>query len=244
MADDLAGLIVPGTPLLVPGVDRREPPELTHLRDRIADLLRESDTWVVPLAATAVPPLLSLGGLGIDAGARVRMSPGCGRVGPAELVTGTALAEAVDGLDTGGAEQAAGTSTGVVVGALLAAAAGADVHLHPCGGESGTPPHPDRPAGPLLVPVDFSAAAHPDAPLAPREGADAFDERLEQALTGPLERAELRALGDAANRFAAALEPLGLIDPEGLRGEVDAAVDVHRVRYRLIRLTADGGPRP
>src|SRR5690606_22853274 len=86
MADDLAGLIVPGTPLLVPGVDRREPPELAHLRDRIADLLRESDTWVVPLAATAVPPLLSLGGLGIDAGARVRMSPGCGRVGPAELV--------------------------------------------------------------------------------------------------------------------------------------------------------------
>lgn len=247
MAADLAGLIVPGTPLLLPGVDRLEPEPLTHLRECVTAHLAGSDSWVVPLASTAVPPLLSLGGLGIDAGARVRISRECGRVGPAELVTGPALTEAVASLDTADAEHAASTSTAAVVATLLAASAGAEVHLHAMGTGAAAPAHEiDCSAGPLLLPIDFSAAAHPDAPLAPRDGADAFDERLEQALTGPLDGAELRALTVQADRFAAELDPLGQVDPEGLRGAREAAVDVHRVRYRVIRLEAraDGRLRP
>ena len=139
------------------------------------------------------------------------------------------------------------TSTAAVVATLLAASAGAEVHLHAMGTGAAAPAHEiDCSAGPLLLPIDFSAAAHPDAPLAPRDGADAFDERLEQALTGPLDGAELRALTVQADRFAAELDPLGQVDPEGLRGAREAAVDVHRVRYRVIRLEAraDGRLRP
>jgi hypothetical protein len=106
------------------------------------------------------------------------------------------------------------------------------VHLHAggadCPGEA-----------PLLLPVDFSAAAHPDAPLAPRTGADGFDDRLLRALRGPVDTTAIAALADEAHGFAADPGSLVLTDLAGLTGTVVAQEDLHHVRYVVLSLRTD-----
>lgn len=232
MADGPAGLVVPGTPLLLPGVDPREPGRMAHLRAHVVALLREAPDWVLPVPA--VPPALSLGGLGIHRGASVRIAGSCGWVDADALLDGPDLARLVDGLEDAEAARAGKTGHGTVVAALLAAQAGARVHLHAggadCPGEA-----------PLLLPVDFSAAAHPDAPLAPRTGADGFDDRLLRALRGPVDTTAIAALADEAPGFAADPGPLVLADLSGLTGTVVAQEDLHHVRYSVLSLRTVAG---
>ena len=49
MTDGPAGLVLPGTPLLLPGADPREPGRMARLRARVVALLRESPVWVLPV---------------------------------------------------------------------------------------------------------------------------------------------------------------------------------------------------
>lgn len=235
MSDGRAGLVIPGTPLLLPGADPREPGRMTRLRACVVSLLQESPVWVLPVPAPAVPPALSLGGLGVAIGASVRGTGPCGRVEPDALCDGPGLARLIDGLDDAEAARTAQTAHGTVVAALLAAQSGARVHLH-----AGAADCPEADA-PLLLPVDFSAAAHPDAPLAPRSGADDFDDRLLRALRGPVDPATLTALADEAHGFAADPGPLVLIDLAGLTGTLEAQEDLHHVRYAVVSLRTDAG---
>lgn len=233
MADGPAGLVVPGTPLLLPGVDPREPGRMAVLRAHVGALLRTSPDWVLPVPV--VPPAVSLGGLGVARGARVRNTGSCGRVDPDALREGPGLARLVDGLGDAEAARAGQAGHGTVVAALLAAQSGVRVHLH-----AGAADCPAADA-PLLLPVDFSAAAHPDAPLAPRTGADGFDDRLLRALRGPVDTATIAALADEAHRFAADPGPLVLADLAGLTGTVVAQEDLHHVRYSVVFLRTDAG---
>ena len=236
MTDGPAGLVLPGTPLLLPGVDPREPGRMARLRARVVALLRESPVWVLPVPGPAVPPALSLGGLGVAIGAPVQGTGPCGRVEPDALRDGPGLAQLIDGLDDAEAARAAQTGHGTVVSALLAAQAGAHVHLHAAAA--------DCAAGddaPLLLPVDFSAAAHPDAPLAPRSGADDFDDLLLRALRGPVDTAALAELADEAHGFAADPGPLALADLAGVTGTLEAQEDLHHVRYAVVSLRTDAG---
>ena len=63
-------LLLPGTPLLLSGVDPREPQELQRFRAVLHRLLGRARTWRVTIPGRRVPPLLSLGGLGVGVGVR------------------------------------------------------------------------------------------------------------------------------------------------------------------------------
>lgn len=255
-ADALRGLLIPGTPLLLRGVDPGEPEAMTAFRSAVHTALRRAPVWTVLLppheppssaggsasagtgSAAAEEPLLpgvlSLGGLGVPRGVVVPSVPGAAaELSPADVRGGEELASAVASLRRqapDSAQRSARVHIGFTVAALCALEAGVSVRLQ----RASAPP-----SVPLLVPLDFSGAADPDAPLAPREGAAAFDAALEEALTGAVDREALACLdaGPAAAWTDGVVAALGASgDPSRLRGTVRAATDCHRVRYRLIGL--------
>lgn len=231
-------LVLPGTPLLLPGVDAGEPAEMRQLRDDLLTRLADGAQWHLPVPA--VPPVVSLGGLGVDRGAVVRRTgTGTGTIRSGEAVRGAALAAAVTGLTEAEAATARELAPALAVAALLAVEAGAVVRLRAPDAHPGA----DDDA-PWLLPIDFSAAAHTEAPLAPRPGAADFDDALEAALTGPVDTAALRALVDRAPGAAAHIDALTAVGLTGTTGTRIAAIDPHHVRYRVLALHGGPGAHP
>lgn len=234
-------LLVPGTPLLLTGIDVGEPEEMTTLRSVVHRELVRFPTWAVPIPGPVRPPVVSLGGLGLAVGARI---PAAGPAQPTNLLRGDALITAVKDLDEDAVRAARQIPTGVLVAILTALEAGVGVHTTVMG--DGHAPPSDVPS---LVPLDFSGAAHPDAPLAPRDGAAAFDRELERALTGSVDHRKVAGLQARASECAAWIDMLSTVDLAGARGARLAAADVHHVRYRVLALEAEalpgtGGPQP
>lgn len=237
-------LILPGTPLLLSGVDPREPLELQRFRAVVHRLLGRAQTWRVTIPGGRVPPLLSLGGLGIGVGVRTgtdtqESQGGDVVVTPSDVLRDDALAAEVRALRTHRPAAAAASRDapiGVAVAVLVALAASRTVRLVPTASHS-VPLAPGQ-AEPVLVPVDFSGAAHPDAPLQPRRGAADFDEGLEAALSGVVDPLSLARLHERSEAAAACTDGLAAVDLVGARAEVVAAVDVHRVRYRLMTVAS------
>ncbi len=232
-------LILPGTPLLLTGVDRREPAEMTGFRESLHSTLGRARTWRTALQGPQVPSLLSLGGLGIDRGVRVVCEDGACVVDPSDVLTGDDLASAVRRLREdrpGEAAAAEAIPAGTVVAVLAALEASRSVRL--------VAAPADRAAlavgqeEPLLAPLDFSGAAHPDAPLEPRPGAAEFDERLEAVLTGRIDSAQLSLLHGEADAAAACTDSLATVDLTDACARTVAAVDVHSVRYRLVAVAS------
>ncbi|WP_029089888.1 hypothetical protein [Brevibacterium album] len=291
-----AALLIPGTPLLLEGIDACEPADVRDLRTAMGEVLRSAPEWTVVLPGNApnphggtaaaarsravpgarpeaetLPQLLSLGGLGVPRGVRVSWRDARAAAARREAhlassgsLEGPALVSAVGTLrelDPASAAASENVPTGIVVAVLAALDAGVRVRLvsdprvSAAEGLSAQEGQSEV-AGPsrsLLVPLDFSGAAHPDAPLAPIGGAEAFDEALEQVLTGQVDRralahlhprAEAAAAWTAALRSAFAGSALGESAPGGtaLRGTLLAAADSHHVRYRLIQLDGHSGP--
>ncbi|WP_198393625.1 hypothetical protein [Brevibacterium yomogidense] len=252
---DPAALLIPGTPLLLSGVDPCEPEEMASLRSAVHSVLVRTRTWTVRVPGSALPPVASLGGLGLAVGARIHAEEPAGPVVPMEysgpggvrdhaivegtsrpsdLLRGDELVTAVKELDEASVRTALQIPTGVLVAVLAGLEAGVDVRLI-AGGDGCTAPS----AAPLVVPLDFSGAAHPEAPLAPREGAVAFDEELERALTGSVDLERIAALQDRAGGHAAWIDMLATLELAGARGVGLASADVHHVRYRVFALEAD-----
>ncbi|WP_350269095.1 hypothetical protein AAFP32_10435 [Brevibacterium sp. CBA3109] len=129
------------------------------MRASIESQLAARANWALPVRELS--PLAGLGGLGIDRG--IDTSSG-------QLLEGQDWVEAVAALDVLGraACESAHPATGVAL--LHAHATGVQV------GPLGSSEH-------LLIPVDLSAAASEDAPLAPVPGAAEVDEQLVQAIT-------------------------------------------------------------
>lgn len=240
-------LLIPGTPLLVTGVDPCEPPQMKELRGAIRTVVARERTWSVPVPGSSVPSLVSLGGHGVPVGARVHVAPaGAGSRGPhigvsrpSDMLRGGDLVDAVHRLDAAAMKTASHIPTGVAVAVLTGLEAGVDIRMVAVG---------DSPAAaacrddPLLIPLDFSGAAHPDAPLAPREGAAEFDRRLETALSASVDHEQVAALRHRADDHAAwidMLSPLGLSPAHGV---TLAATEVHHVRYRVFSLEPTATP--
>lgn len=250
-------LVIPGTPLLLCGVDHREPTAMQDFREALHRLLDHAQTWRVAIPGRQVPPLLSLGGLGIGIGVRVvrdgtepvgHRGPLRGRsddlgdredvecvVSASDVLRGEDLAAEVRWLRAhrpAAAAEAHEIPIGVAVAVLVALEASRTVRLVPTG--AGRAPLVADHAEPLIVPIDFSGAAHVDAPLEPRAGAVEFDDRLERALTGRVDTTLLRRLHGQADAAAACTEALAAVDLADARARIVAAVGVHHVRYRLI----------
>lgn len=151
--------IIPAAPILVADVNLAESARISELRASIESQLAARANWALPVRE--LPPLAGLGGLGIDRGIDTRTG---------ELLEGQEWVEAVAALDVLGraACESAHPATGVAL--LHAHATGVQV------GPLGSSEH-------LLIPVDLSAAASEDAPLAPVPGAAEADEQLVQAIT-------------------------------------------------------------
>ncbi|MGO1396789.1 MAG: hypothetical protein ACTHVY_00800 [Brevibacterium yomogidense] len=232
---DLTVLVIPGTALLLEGVDHREPTAMREFRTALHRRLGRAQTWRVAVPNGPVPPLLSLGGLGIGVGVRIDRTEGGCVVDPSSVLTGEDLAVEVRRLRADGSTAAARDCEipiGVAVAVLVALEASRTVRLVPT-----SPARLPLTAGqtePLLVPIDFSGAAHPDAPLERRPGAAEFDDRLERALTGPIDTSVLAILHGETDAAAACTDALAAVDLAGAHGTAVAAVDVHHVRYRLI----------
>ncbi|RBP67851.1 hypothetical protein DFO66_10171 [Brevibacterium sanguinis] len=169
--------LIPASPVLLDGVDRLETPRLAGLRASIEDVLRTSPRWSLPVAD--LPPLAGLGGYGIDRGIDTRSG---------ELLVGDDWIEAVG--DLGDDERAAAESAHPGIGITL-------LHAHAAGVSVGALAD----SGDLIIPLDLSAAAGEDSPLAPVPGATAFD--------------------------AAVIEALGAADVPALLDLIAGAADVH-----------------
>lgn len=229
-------LVIPGTPLLLGGVDHREPTVMQEFRQTLHHLLEQAQTWRVAIPGLHVPSLLSLGGLGIGVGvARDDCDDGEFAVSASDVLRGDDLAAEVQRLRAqrpAAATAAREIPIGIVVAVLVALEASRTVRLVPTGSNSA--PVAAGAAEPLLVPIDFSGAAHPDAPLEIRSGAAEFDDRLERALTGPVDTTALSLLHSEAAAAVAWTDALAVVDLNDARARTVASVDVHRVRYRLI----------
>lgn len=228
-------LVIPGTALLLEGVDQREPTAMQEFREALHRILERAQTWRVAIPGRRVPPLLSLGGLGIGMGVRIDREGDECVVTASDVLTGDALAAEVRMLRADRSATAAHDCeipTGVAVAVLVALEASRTVRLVPT--SSGRAGFAAGHAEPLLVPLDFSGAAHPDAPLEPRPGAAEFDDRLERALTGPVDTTNLSLLHSEADAAAACTDAVAAVDLTDAHARTVAAADVHHVRYRLI----------
>lgn len=226
-------LVIPGTPLLLGRVDHREPTVMQEFRQTLHHLLEHAQTWRVAIPGLHVPSLLSLGGLGLGVG--VACDDGESAVSASDVLRGDDLAAEVQRLRAqrpAAAAAAREIPIGIAVAVLVALEASRTVRLVPTGSNSAPVAAGD--AEPLLVPIDFSGAAHPDAPLELRSGAAEFDGRLERALTGPVDTTALSLLRGEADAAAAWTDALAVVDLNDARARTVASVDVHRVRYRLI----------
>ena len=228
-------LVVPGTALLLEGVDQREPAAMREFREALHRLLDRARTWRVAIPGRGAPSLLSLGGLGIGTGVRIDRAGDECVVTASDVLRGDDLAAEVGRLRAGRSGAAARDCeipAGIAVAVLVALEASRTVRLVPT--SAGRAPLAAGHAEPLLVPLDFSGAAHPDAPLEPRPGAAGFDDRLERALTGPVDTTTLSLLHSEADAAAACTEALAAVDLIDAQARTVAATDVHHVRYRLI----------
>ena len=151
--------IIPAAPVLLEDIDRVETARVAELRALIRETLRTQTCWSLPVGA--LPPLVGLGGWGIDRGVDTRTG---------RTLTGHDWVEAVESLTPTERTDAEAVDPSVIVGLLHAHAAGVEV------GPLGSSPN-------LLLPIDLSAAATEDAPLAPVDGAADFDAELVDALT-------------------------------------------------------------
>ena len=165
--------VVPAAPVLLPGIDELETERITSLRNDIETVLSSHEQWALPV--DALPVLAGLGGWGIDRGIDTRTG---------HLLTGEAWVGAVDALTD--EERGSCETAHPAIGVVLLHAHAAAVRIGPFG----TSEH-------LLVPIDLSAAASEDAPLAPVDGAREFDESVVHALkvgdTTTLSRAAAKA---------------------------------------------------
>ncbi|SMY11339.1 hypothetical protein [Brevibacterium jeotgali] len=239
-------LVIPGTALLLEGVDQREPAAMREFREELHRLLDRAQTWRVAIPGPRVPALLSLGGLGIGTGVRIDRTGDDCVVTASDVLRGDDLAAEVGRLRGDravAADDDCEIPLGIAVAVLAALEASRTVQLVPT--PAGRAPLAAGHAEPLLVPLDFSGAAHPDAPLEPRPGAADFDDRLERALTGPVDTTNLSLLHSEAAAAAACTEALAAVDLIDAYARTVAAVDVHHVRYRLIAVVpADVLARP
>lgn len=196
--------LIPAAPVLLPDVDLSESESTAEVRAEIREMLTTADHWALPVET--LPVLLGLGGFGIDRGIDTRTG---------ERLDGEDWVRAVAGLDTPAREHCALAHPGLSAAALHAHAAG--VSIGPI--DSGTD---------VLVPIDLSAAATADAPLAPVDGAQEFDAGVVAAIRDGDIRA-LRAAVDAAGGVHADLALL------------DAALDTLAAAPIASRIVLDVG---
>ena len=151
--------IIPAAPIFLPDVDLTEPERIGALRTAIETEVAKRPTWALPVSE--LPVLAGLGGWGIDRGIDTRTG---------ELLQGTQWVQAVSDLNP--AQRAVCESAHPAIAVAL-------LHAHACGVRIG----PLGSSDDLLIPIDLSAAASDNAPLAPVPGAADIDERLVGAVT-------------------------------------------------------------
>lgn len=231
----MRGLLLPGTPLLLPGVDLREPPAVGVLRALVRERIVGRTVRLLADPEAALPRMLGLGGIGLDIG--VRVGPD-GHLGP--VLRGEDYLAALPASEPPSADPEPGLA--FVVAAVLASLSGAHARIVPATGLETD--------ALVLLPTDFSAAAHPDGPLAPRATARGFDAQLVDALARPrtdLAAAEGRVLratiaqGTQNAADTAALERFLDLAPSGvLHTRALGSTDVHHVHYLVAELELVG----
>lgn len=245
-ADGAAVLLIPGTPLLVTGVDVGEGEDIRSLRAAVHAALAAGGEWTILVDDPSAEPILSLGGMGVLRGARA-VPDGAGAV----LVPcdGNDLVAAVRAHRAAGAPDPAPT-LGTVVAALTALDAGCAVRLARTGNAGG--PLEPASATAILASLDHSAAADPDGPLAPAAGAADFDDALAAALLGdtvdPQTVASLAAqaeqrteLAASAAHASAALSAIARRHPSAALRPTTIA-DARTGGVRLLAVRIDAGP--
>lgn len=151
--------IIPAAPVLLADIDGLESARTAELRSGIEDLLATQTSWALPV--DTLPPVAGLGGWGIDRGIVTRTG---------EVLTGTDWVEAVRSLSASQREASEIADPAIIVGLL---------HAHAAGVEVGARDTSEN----MLAPIDLSAAASADAPLAPVDGAADFDDQVVATLT-------------------------------------------------------------
>lgn len=175
--------LIPAAPVLLPDVDLSEPESIAEVRAGIRETLTSADHWVLPV--DTLPALLGLGGFGIDRGIDTRTG---------ERLDGADWVQAVADLDAAERERCATAHPGLSIAALHADDAGVSIGALGSGED-------------ILVPIDLSAAASADSPLAPVPGARDFDTEVVDAVrTGDLAR-----LREAVGSATAVHADLGLL---------------------------------
>ncbi|MCM1014279.1 MULTISPECIES: hypothetical protein [Brevibacterium] len=176
--------LIPSAPVLLPDVDLSETESVAEVRAGIRATLTSADRWALPV--DMLPTLLGLGGFGIDRGIDTRTG---------KRLDGADWVEAATELDEAEREHCVTAHPGLSVASLHAHDAG--VTIGPLGSSDD-----------ILIPIDLSAAASADSPLAPVAGAREFDTAVVDAVrAGDLER--LRDLVGKAAAVHADLDLLG-----------------------------------
>ena len=155
--------IIPAAPVLLDDVDLIETARTAELRATIRSALRTQPSWALPVQT--LPPVVGLGGWGIDRGIDIVSG---------RMLTGNHWVETVESLTDAERAAAEALDPAVIVGVLHAHSA--DVEVGPLGSSPN-----------LLLPIDLSAAVTDNAPLAPVDGAADFDAAVVTALTGTAE---------------------------------------------------------
>lgn len=179
--------VIPAAPILLEGVDLQETAEVAGLRGKIRSLLGTADEWALPVSE--LPPMAGIGGYGIDRGIDLRTNA---------LLEGEDWRLAVLSLSSADREECVNAHPAIGIAALHAHAAGSRLK----------PAEPIEATSHLLIPIDLSAAATPDAPLAPVPGALDFDAQVLACLrSGNID--QLSACLTRAEDFRADLSLLG-----------------------------------
>ena len=203
--------LIPAAPVLLPDIDASGAASAVRVRTAITDLLSTADLWALPV--DALPAVLGLGGFGIDRGLDTRTG---------QRLDGDDWVNAVSGLAEDDRDTCTTAHPGLAVAALHAHAA--EAAIGPLGSSDS-----------VLVPIDLSAAASANAPLAPVPGARDFD----SAFMAAVRTGDLNGLRDAVSRAGAVhadLELLGAaLDHLGVEphtGGTTVLIDetVHEVR--------------
>ncbi|WP_344307989.1 hypothetical protein [Brevibacterium samyangense] len=220
----MSALLVPATPLLLTGIDPGEPAAMRHLRALVHDALRTVEDPVL-LVDSSSPSVLGLGGIGIDRG--VRRADLAVLEGEAYR---TAIAREVP-VTTSGDHAAA-----VVL--LACVEAGVAPRLVPVGADGAEAEHALGASATVIVPLDLSAATHPDGPLAAVAGADGAEQRFLAALAGGTpEDVRTVAAGDLpASDLTHLRRWCAVRAPRSWTARCLGGTDVHHVRYRVYTL--------
>lgn len=175
--------LIPAAPVLLPDIDASEAASAVRVRTAITDLLSTADLWALPV--DALPAVLGLGGFGIDRGLDTRTG---------QRLDGDDWVNAVSGLAEDDRDTCTTAHPGLAVAALHAHAA--EAAIGPLGSSDS-----------VLVPIDLSAAASANAPLAPVPGARDFD----SAFMAAVRTGDLNGLRDAVSRAGAVHADLELL---------------------------------